>query len=812
MKRWKASDSISARLRRRRAVTHLVLVLERLWPAITGFLCILAIFLIVSWLGVWTAVPLWFKLCIYASLIVAFTLLLRMGWVTRYPTSAEALRRLDAASSEGHQPAQAATDSFSTTDDVSRILWAAHQTKSKKKAAQLRLPGLHPQLPLRDPLAFRAAVLIGLVAAGFVAGSEKWERALSAFQFSTTHESAANRTDAWVDPPAYTGRPPIVLMTDGLAMGTSRNFLVPIGAAVVVRSHKTLNAVILSTDGLQPSEKISDVSALEPGSDMRKFIVRQGSHLVLKDKHEVSHIFSFAALPDNKPTIEFQSPPSTDGNGLLSLLYNVEDDYGVASAEAIMTSPTVRGRVSQDPLFERPTISLSLSLSNTGNIGNTLADMAENPWAGVNISIRLIARDELGNEGSSNEHSIEAPQRKFTKPLAKAIIEQRRNLSFFPAEKSKVIAAIEGLVAAPDRFRVSAAEHLSLRFLVSKLQSAKNREDLRESVAFMWEMALRIEEGDLQSAEQELRSAEKNLQSALENGSTDDELRRLTDELRMAMERFLKELANREAQNPPNESSNLDQQQIIGSRDLNKSIDDIERLARSGNLDEAKNALEQLRELLRNLKSAKNTSQGRSAQESNKALNQLDQMLRDQQDLRDRTYDSQRKKDERSNSLNLKQEQNGIRQRLEDLQRRMRQFGMRTDEGLEDAEDAMRDAERQLGEGPSNDGDALSAQGRAIEGLKKGAESLARQLRDGEQGEGMQAARPQGGSGADGGSDPLGRESRTRGDQSRSIYDPMGATPPQRSQQLLEELRRRLGEPSREALELEYLERLMRRY
>jgi hypothetical protein len=60
--------------------------------------------------------------------------------------------------------------------------------------------------------------------------------------------------------------------------------------------------------------------------------------------------------------------------------------------------------------------------------------------------------------------------------------------------------------------------------------------------------------------------------------------------------------------------------------------------------------------------------------------------------------------------------------------------------------------------------------------------------------------------------DPLGRETRDRSDNSRSVYDPAGAPAAQRAQRVLEELRRRLGDPTRPRDELEYLERLLRRY
>jgi hypothetical protein len=46
----------------------------------------------------------------------------------------------------------------------------------------------------------------------------------------------------------------------------------------------------------------------------------------------------------------------------------------------------------------------------------------------------------------------------------------------------------------------------------------------------------------------------------------------------------------------------------------------------------------------------------------------------------------------------------------------------------------------------------------------------------------------------------------------RSRYDPLGAPPAQRAQRVLEELRRRIGDPSRPQEELEYLDRLLRRF
>ena len=199
--------------------------------------------------------------------------------------------------------------------------------------------------------------------------------------------------------------------------------------------------------------------------------------------------------------------------------------------------------------------------------------------------------------------------------------------------------------------------------------------------------------------------------------------------------------------------------------------------------------------------------------------------MRDQQELRDRTFQQGRKPQEgqqegqeNGEQKSLQQRQQALREQLEDLQQRMRKFGMKPEQGFGDAEQAMRDAEQQLGRGQQGQGPAVDAQGRALEAMRQGAQSLAQQMQPGNQpgdqaGEGEGQPNGPGRTGRDmANPDPLGRESRDRGDNSRSTYDPTGVPAAQRAQRVLEELRRRLGDPARPRDELEYLERLLRRY
>ena len=65
-------------------------------------------------------------------------------------------------------------------------------------------------------------------------------------------------------------------------------------------------------------------------------------------------------------------------------------------------------------------------------------DLSEHPWSGADVLITLVARDEAGNEGRSATTEFRLPQRVFTKPMAKALIEQRRVLALDADARDRV--------------------------------------------------------------------------------------------------------------------------------------------------------------------------------------------------------------------------------------------------------------------------------------------------------------------------------------------------------------------------------------
>ena len=101
--------------------------------------------------------------------------------------------------------------------------------------------------------------------------------------------------------------------------------------------------------------------------------------------------------------------------------------------------------------------------------------------------------------------------------------------------------------------------------------------------------------------------------------------------------------------------------------------------------------------------------------------------------------------------------------------------------------------------------------------LRKGSQKLAEKLKQqqGEEGEGEEGEEGSSQQSEDSGdTDPLGRprSNATHNPGSNTPFDPLGTPAVQRAQRVLEELRRRLSDPSRPHEEMDYLERLLRRY
>ena len=456
----------------------------------------------------------------------------------------------------------------------------------------------------------------------------------------------------------------------------------------------------------------------------------------------------------------------------------------------------------------------------------------------------LIARDEAGNEGRSEPNEFRLPQRIFVKPIARALVEQRRILALDADAKPLVLTALDALTLAPEHFTPELGIYLGLRSIYFDLSNARSDDALRDVTARLWAMAVHIEDGNVSDAEQALRQAQEALRQALERGATDEEIKKLTDQLRAALDKFLQALAEEMRKNPQQLARPLDRNtRMLNSQDLKSMIDRLEQLSRSGNKDAARQLLEQLQSMLENLQMGRGGDPGDDGDDDMmSSLDELGDMIRKQQQLRDRTFregqdmrrDRQRgQRGGKDQQLgDLRQDQQALRDRLNKLLEQLRQRGMgdprqsqkgqkgqkgekgeKGDGGNEmdqlgEAGDAMGDAQGQLGDGDADS--AVDSQGRALEAMRKGAQGMAQAMQQNGQGPGPNGRPGRGQSRAQNDTDPLGRPLRGRDYGDDVTVKVPGEIDAQRVRRILEELRRRFADPARPQLELDYIERLLK--
>src|SRR5262249_55935280 len=148
--------------------------------------------------------------------------------------------------------------------------------------------------------------------------------------------------------------------------------------------------------------------------------------------------------------------PEPQARGALQLVYKIEDDYGVTEAQALFAlKPGSGGGVSKArrPLYGAPDFALVLPQARTKSaVGQTTKDVSDHPYAGADVTLTLVARDEAGNEGRSAPTELRMPERVFVKPLARALIEQRRELALDADARERVLMAIDALTIAPEQF------------------------------------------------------------------------------------------------------------------------------------------------------------------------------------------------------------------------------------------------------------------------------------------------------------------------------------------------------------------------
>ncbi len=824
------------RLERKIRLSHLALLWERLWAALCWPL--------ISGLGIaaFLSSGLLLKIPAVAAWIVMLASLALFAWTCRslltlsWPTRFEAMRRLERDSELGDRPVSARNDALAdpVTDETSKLLWEEHKRRQWSLLGSLKVA--LPQSLWRDidGYALRVPAVLALLAAFFLAPPAGLQNLAGNLNPAPAEAAKPVTLDAWLKPPTYTGQRPLLLTSPAQVLALKQNpqLTVPVNSQLTLRLNGSSAPRISFLDG---AVEVKDAGArIKSAGDVFTADAKLAKPATIKvfDGDREMASWAVTLTPDAPPAIAITSVPDENAVGPLALKWKATDDYGVTRITSkIDLSDTQADGVGFTGngvfLFDPPEMKVAMRKSSPKTEeGATTADLTAHPWAGFMVDVTLTAKDGAGQTADSETMRIRLPERVFGKPLARALIEQRKALIMDTDNAEDVNKLLKAILIYPDGLIERSGIHIAIASVISRLDNMRGPDDYQESVKALWDVAVLIEDGAAGDAKDQLQQAKKALEDAIRRGASPEELKLLTQKLREAMNRYLDQLTREARKNPQSQQGNKDGQQV-NKQDLQKMLDDIQKLAEGGAKDQAQQLLSELDKMLNNLQVGQNQEgQSEGDKAAREMMNQLSEMMKKQQQLMDETQRMQPGGDQgQTDEINpegddpgqrsgnqgqgdLPGRQGDLQKMLEQMLGQMGQNGMQPPSQLGDAGKNMGNAKGAL-EGQERD-QALGEQGEALKKLREGARALGQQLSQQRRGQSREATGQDGpGSGED--RDPLGRPTKSTGED----YGPKDNMLPselaiRRAQEILESLRNRANSGDLPALDRAYIERLLR--
>lgn len=868
-------------LQRQRKLTRWSLLAERVAFAFWPLFAVICLGLALALLGLHEVLgPLGHRIGLGVFGVAVIAALLLAGNRFRQPVPEEVDARLDEG--DPRRPLAILQDSLvvGEGDRASESIWLAHINRAKAAAVALRARMPDLRLSKYDGWSIRLIAPAMLIAAFIGTGGSIGSRLDSVVDPaplkpvpSTAFAEREAVAEGWAVPPAYTGmatlyleKREVVNSADGTEI-LPQPILLPQGSELTIRVTDTEELPDLAGGGLAGIETFS---MLGGGlAEATGLITGSGEVIVRNGETELAR-WSIEMIPDQVPEIEVDGEPKPSLTGALELAFKARDDYGVTAAWAEIAP---EGHDPEDAKgLPLPEINFGLPLPITGDLrevqDQAIRDFSSHPWAGAKLQLRMKAEDGAGQIGEAEPREITLPARNFTNPLARALVEQRRELALDYGEAFRVLDVLQAVTRRPEEIFERPSIYLPVRIAIRRLAGGIGDDAVPDVapdvIEFLWQAALALEDGDLSNALERLRQAQENLREALENG-TEEDIRRAMEEMRAAMNDYLQQLAQQSQRNPNAQAQQQQQQgQQMTQQDLNDMLDQMMEQAEQGLRDQAREMLSQLQQMLENMQAM----QGQQQQQGpgQQAMQELQDMIQRQRDLSDQTFDElrQRRREQQLGNApqqpgqqgqgqeqpgfgegqgrgdehgqngqpggegqqgegvmpdsgrqggqgggNLADQQEALRRELEALSRGV---------GSEEAARALEEASRSMGAArddlqQGSNSDAVRDQMEALDRLNEGAQALAEEMRQG-QGD-TQAQGPRRGRGQANDSeelDPFERPSSSFGALDGTSTKVPDRSLLERGRELLQELRRRSAEPTRPQLELDYFDRLMERF
>ena len=556
----------------------------------------------------------------------------------RWPRCADIQRRIESASGVTHRPLSTLEDRPVNTPTDG--LWAREQQRQFQMLAALRPVWPNALLATRDPRALRGGLFIALVCGLFVAGPD-WDRRIVSglLPIHALGLSIDQRPQIafWVSPPEYTEQSRILPGSEDEILHIPQGSLAK--ALVPQNTLHFLRKPALIVDGRPHA-----LEAGQEGMASLEMEIPVGKHLRLRTGLWGGEHWEYSFIPDLIPSIGTAGDSKALPDGQIQFPLTMMDDYGVKSLHMRMT---LDPRITKAPIGWP--VQEERSVQSPPRVEFQMApvyDLSAHPWAGLPVVFVFSAHDDLDQIAQTPPLKVMLPERQFTHPLARQLIEIRKYLIWNPENPYREAGLqLERLLYQPQSYGHDVRVFLSLRVASSRLYyNAPSESIARSVISLLWDTALRLEDGNFSLAARDLREIQKELEKALQDPNVNDaELAMMIERLRDAMTEYLQALA-REWQKAM-ESGEIQQMQwspevlaqMMNMNDLAGIMDQMQQDMLSGDRNSAREMLSKLQRMLDMANPSMRSTMPPDMQAMQEALEDLQDLIERQEALRVKT-------------------------------------------------------------------------------------------------------------------------------------------------------------------------------
>ncbi|MET0546605.1 MAG: DUF4175 family protein, partial [Caulobacterales bacterium] len=715
-------------------------------------------------------------------------------------------------------------------DLIAHAVWREHQQRLAERAGKIGAGKSKGLLKSLDPWGARWLLLAAFIGCGIYAGREAPARFLESYSppWGTFLGDGRLTFDVWATPPAYTGQSPIYLAGRAASSGAAPR--APEGSVISVRIFGAKGAPLLVVRSKEGVKRVRFISA--GGAFEAKLPIMSDARIEVHRFGQRAH-WKIRVQDDKPPAAVFVAIPKAGADSRVAFSWRATDDFGV---DKIFLAVRLVNPGPGPESSNRDEIAIPLPSANARSLqANERIDVLAHQFAGLKVEARIVAVDGLGQRGQSKPYTLILPEKKFENPLALAIVEARRTLlrerrqydaksvrlfenslirlGRAPDGVKRSAKLVDAITLEPAQFFTDASVFLGLKYALGQITNARTIQEAHAAGGTLWAIALKVEYGDRAEAELKLEAARENLKRAIQDGADAKTLDRLASELREAIQEALEAraaeaLAKQQPNEPQQQSKDEPQPKMVEQKDIDQMLEEIKDAAKRNDKGEAQRALDKLGQMTDALnpsgepgeqeQSGQNGEQGKqgsSVEQMQEALAKLGEVMDEQKSLADDTF-QKAQEGGGSGDDKMSKEQGNVAGKL--AQAAGSTGEKPGSDSLADAGKAMRDAQQAIAQGDF--GKAMGLQAQAMNKMRQGQAALA---------EAAAKANAQKGEGKS--EDPLGRQPGMGLNGGKGVNVPDFAER-QRSQEILEEIKKRAAKADADPVERSYLERLLERF